>query len=113
MARRARQRPDRTRGQFMVLPRWSMLNLFRPEDRLALRMRLARAALVWERVWPALWPALCVLRVLAWVVLFDLLPGLPGPAHAAILALFALAFIAASVWGVRAARRDGWPDMLA
>src|SRR4051812_2606494 len=121
MACRARRRrdsipglaPDRSSGQPVALPRWTMLNLFRPEDRLALRMRLARAALLWERVWPAFWPALCVLGVFASVMLFDLLPGLPGPAHAAILALFALAFAAASAWGVRAARRDGWPDMLA
>src|SRR4051794_24352691 len=121
MARRARRRrgsipgltPGRSPGQLVVLPRWSMLNPFHPEDRLVLRMRLARAALLWERVWPAFWPALCVLGVFASVVLFDLLPGLPGPAHAAILALFALAFAAASAWGVRAARRDGWPDMLA
>ena len=87
-----------------------MLNIFRPEDRLALRMRLARAALLWERVWPAAWPALCVLGVFAIVALFDLLPGLPGVAHAVILALFAVAFAGAAAWGVRAARRGGWPD---
>src|SRR4051794_28443959 len=121
MARRARRRrgsipgltPGRSPGQLVVLPRWSMLNPFHPEDRLVLRMRLARAALLWERVWPAFWPALCVLGVFASVVLFDLLPGLPGIAHAAILALFAVAFAAACAWGVRTARRGGWPDMLA
>ena len=90
-----------------------MLNIFRPEDRLALRMRLARAALLWERVWPAVWPALCVLGVFAVLALFDLLPALPGVAHAVILALFAVAFAAAAAWGVRAARRGGWPDTLA
>src|SRR4051812_43711517 len=90
-----------------------MLNIFRTENRLALRMRLARAALLWERVWPAAWPALCVLGVFAVVALFDLLPGLPGIAHAVILALFAAAFAAAAVWGVRTARRGGWPDTLA
>src|SRR3954462_13660614 len=87
-----------------------MLKIFRTENRLALRMRLARAALLWERVWPAAWPALCVLGVFSVVALFDLLPGLPGIAHAVILALFAAAFGAAAVWGVRAARRGGWPD---
>ena len=66
-----------------------MLNILRPGDRLALRLRLARAALLWERIWPAFWPALCVLGVFAAVALFDLLPGLPGLAHAALLALFA------------------------
>jgi uncharacterized protein (TIGR02302 family) len=90
-----------------------MLNIFRPEDRLALRMRLARAALIWERIWPAAWPALSVLGVFAVVALFDLLPGLPGVVHAAILALFAVAFAAAVAWGVRAARLGGWPDTLA
>src|SRR4051794_12065990 len=122
MARRARRRhgsipglasPGRSSGRPIVLPRWSMLNLLRPEDRLVLRMRLARAALLWERVWPAFWPALCVLGVFASVVLFDLLPGLPGIAHAAILALVAVAVAVAAVWGVRTARRGGWPDMLA
>ena len=87
-----------------------MLNILRPGDRLVLRVRLARAALLWERIWPALWPALCVLGVFAAVALFDLLPGLPGLAHAALLALFAVAFVAAAAWGVRAARRGGWPD---
>jgi uncharacterized protein (TIGR02302 family) len=88
-----------------------MLNIFRPEDRLVLRMRLARAALLWERVWPALWPALCVLGVFSVIALFDLLPGLPGLAHVAILVLAALAFVAASLWGIRTACRGGWPDM--
>src|SRR4051794_37174627 len=87
-----------------------MLNIFRTGNRLALRMRLARAALLWERVWPAAWPALCVLGVFSVVVLFDLLPGLPGIAHTMILVLFAVAFAAAAAWGVRAAQRSGWPD---
>ena len=90
-----------------------MMKMFRPEGRLDLRMRLARAALLWERVWPAAWPALCVLGVLAVVGLFDLLPALPGIAHAAILAAFALAFAAAATWGVRAGRTGAWPDWLA
>src|SRR4051812_43499043 len=90
-----------------------MLNIFRPEDRLVLRMRLARAALLWERIWPAFWPALCILGVFAAIALFDLLPGLPGLAHAALLVLFAGAFVAATVYGVRTARRGGWPDMIA
>jgi uncharacterized protein (TIGR02302 family) len=87
-----------------------MLNLFRPENRLALRIRLARAALSWERIWPAAWPVVCVLGVFAVVALFDLLPGLPGIAHVVILALFAIAFIGAAAWGVRAARCSGWPS---
>ena len=42
------------------------------------RLRLARAALLWERVWPAVWPPLAVLGVFAVLALFDLLPALPG-----------------------------------
>src|SRR3954451_12882275 len=87
-----------------------MLNIFRAENRLALRLRLARAPLPWERIWPAFWPALCAPGVLAAVALFDILPGLPGIAHAVVLVLFALAFTAATAWGVRTARRGGWPD---
>jgi uncharacterized protein (TIGR02302 family) len=90
-----------------------MLKLLRPENRLDLRMRLARAALVWERIWPAAWPASCILGVFVAIALFDLLPGLPGFAHAVILSLFAAAFGAAIIWGRHAARRGGWPDALA
>jgi hypothetical protein len=32
-----------------------------PEARFWLRLRFARAALLWERTWPACWPALAVL----------------------------------------------------
>ncbi|MGC2411116.1 MAG: DUF4175 family protein, partial [Stellaceae bacterium] len=65
---------------------------------LALRLRLARAALFWERVWPAAWPALCVLGILAVLALLDVLPQLPGWAHAGVLVLFAIAFAGAVVW---------------
>src|ERR1700732_1974662 len=79
--------------------------------RLVLRLRLARAALLWERVWPAAWPALCVVGGFAVLALFDLLPWLPGIGHAGVLAGFGIAFIGAVVWGVR--RRTGtavWND---
>lgn len=82
-------------------PRWR---------RLALRLRLARAALVWERAWPAAWPALCVLGILAVLALFDVLPRLPGAAHAGVLALFAIAFAGAVAWGLRTAGIGRWPD---
>ena len=78
--------------------------------RLALRLRLARAALVWERVWPAAWAALCVLGILAVAALFDVLPRLPGAAHAGTLLLFAIAFAGAVAWGVCAALIGRWPD---
>ncbi len=47
----------------------------RPGRRLTARLRLARAALLWERVWPTAWPALCVLGILAVSALFDVLPS--------------------------------------
>src|SRR6266571_2976457 len=80
--------------------------------RLVARLRLARAALVWERVWPAAWPALCVLGILGVAALFDVLPRLPGAAHAGILALLALAFVGAVVWGARAAGFSRWPNSI-
>lgn len=95
-----------------------MIKLFRPEGRLAVRLRLARAALLWERIWPAAWPALCILGIFAVMALFDLLPVLPGIAHAGALALFALAFAAAIWWGLRGAGVGpagirSWPDTVA
>jgi uncharacterized protein (TIGR02302 family) len=78
--------------------------------RLVARLRLARAALVWERVWPAAWPALCVLGLLAVAALFDVLPRLPGVAHAGVLALFAIAFSGAVAWGARTVGIGRWPD---
>jgi uncharacterized protein (TIGR02302 family) len=84
-----------------------------PRPRLPVRLRLARAALVWERLWPAAWPALCVLGAVLVVALFDLLPALPARAHAGALVLFALALAAAVAWGWRSARRGPWPDRAA
>ena len=82
----------------------------RPGRRLTARLRLARAALLWERVWPTAWPALCVLGILAVSALFDVLPRLPGAAHAGVLALFAIVFAGAVAWGARAAGIARWPD---
>ncbi len=56
-----------------------------PDAPFLTRLRLARAALLWERVWPACWPALAVLGGFLVLGLFDLLPLLPGPLHAALL----------------------------
>jgi uncharacterized protein (TIGR02302 family) len=64
-------------------------------SRLLMRLRLARAALLWERIWPACWPALAVLGAFLVLGLFDLLPLLPGVLHAALLLLFGAAFVAA------------------
>jgi uncharacterized protein (TIGR02302 family) len=59
----------------------------------AMRLRLARAALLWERVWPACWPALAVLGSFLAVALFDFLPNLPGLLHASVLLVFGAAFV--------------------
>ncbi len=87
-----------------------MTHLPMPQRRLAARLRLARAALAWERVWPAAGPALCVLGLFAAAALFDLLPLLPGKMHAGALALFAIAFATALAWGLRMAGLGAWPD---
>lgn len=85
-----------------------------PPRGFGLRLRLARAALAWERIWPAAWPGLAVVGGFAVLALFDLLPGLPGWAHATVLVLFAAALAAAILWGVwRRAGFRGWPDRLA
>src|SRR5262249_46721412 len=83
----------------------------RQDHRLLWRMRLAWAALLWERAWPAAWPPLGVLGIFAVLALLDVLPGLPGWLHVAVLAMLALGFAAAVAWGVR--RRSGassWKD---
>src|SRR6201981_4249811 len=67
--------------------------------RFAMRLRLARFALLWERVGPPCWPALAALGAFLVLGLFDILPSLPGLLHAAILiglgAAFAIGLAAA------------------
>ncbi len=67
--------------------------------RFAMRLRLARFALLWERVWPPCWPALAALGTFLVLGLFDVLPNLPSLLHAAILiglgAAFAIGLAAA------------------
>ncbi len=72
------------------------------------RLRLARAALLWEQAWPAFWPAVLVAGAFLAIALFDLLPRFPGWLHALALAAFAVAFGAAA-W--RAARSLRLPDI--
>jgi len=57
------------------------------------RLRLARAALMWERIWPPCWPAIAALGVFFILALFDVLPNLPGALHAFILAILGAALI--------------------
>ena len=68
---------------------------------LALRVGLARAALLWERLWLALWPLLTTAGLFAAVVLLDILPALPGWLHFVVLASFVAALGATSALLVR------------
>jgi uncharacterized protein (TIGR02302 family) len=77
---------------------------------LTTRLRLARAALVWELVWPAAWPALGLVGAFLILALFDVLPSLPGLAHTLVLVAFALVIAAAAAHG---AWRIAWPDRAA
>lgn len=76
----------------------------------ATRLRLARAAGLWERVWPACWPALAALGVFLVLGLFDILPNLPGAVHLAVL--FGLA-AAIAIPLVLIFRRIALPDAVA
>ena len=69
--------------------------------RLMRRLRLAGAALVWERLWPALWPATGILGVFLALALFDLPARLPGVAHAALLVIIVALLVAALAPGLR------------
>jgi len=50
-----------------------------------------RAILAWERLWPLLWPATGIAGLGLAAALFDVLPPLPWPLHALILACFVTA----------------------
>jgi uncharacterized protein (TIGR02302 family) len=81
-----------------------------PDTPFLMRLRLARAALLWERVWPACWPMLAVLGSFLVVGLFDLLPLLPSVLHATLLLGFGVAFVIALA---AISRRFGLPDRFA
>ncbi|MCZ6591260.1 MAG: TIGR02302 family protein [Alphaproteobacteria bacterium] len=65
------------------------------------RLILARLALLWEALWPNLWPILGVAGIFAALVLFDVLPLLPGWLHALTLFVNAIALLWALWRGVR------------
>lgn len=73
---------------------------------LARRLRLAVAALLWERAWPALWPAVAVVGIFLALALFDLPAQLPAWLHALLLAVTAGALAAALLFAVQQLR---WP----
>lgn len=79
------------------------------DRRLGRRLRLAWAALAWERAWPLILPPLAVAGTYVALALFDVLPLLPGWLHALVLALGAgwLAYLTARVAvRLRLPRRD-------
>jgi uncharacterized protein (TIGR02302 family) len=89
----------------------------RPEDRmepllrgLRRRRRLARAALWFEQLWPAIWPALGVAGVLLCLALLDVLPLLPGWAHALTLAAFGVTMLGLLIRGIGRISRPGTTD---
>ncbi len=66
-------------------------------DAIGRRLRLAQAALTWERLWPALWPAVGVSGLFLAFALFGVFALLPAWGHGVAL----LAFFAAMVWAIR------------
>jgi uncharacterized protein (TIGR02302 family) len=72
----------------------------RGADPLATRIRLACAAIAWERLWLALWPAMALIGLFAVIALFDILPALPAWLHAAVLVVF-VGLIGWSLWRAR------------
>jgi uncharacterized protein (TIGR02302 family) len=73
----------------------------------AIRLRLARMALLWERLWPGCWPALAVVATFLVTALFGLLQLLPAALHDAALLVFGAALLLAVG---KALRGIGLPD---
>jgi uncharacterized protein (TIGR02302 family) len=63
----------------------------------ARRLRLAQAALTWERLWPALWPSVGAAGLFLALALFGVFAWLPLWAHVVAL----LAFVAGLAWAAR------------
>ena len=59
------------------------------------RVTLSGVALFMERLWRAFWPVWLIIGLFVAIALFDLFSRLPGLLHAAVLALFAIALVAA------------------
>lgn len=80
----------------------------RLDRRVARWLRLARAAVLWERLWPLVLPPLGLFGGLVALALFDVLPLLPGWLHALVLVAVAggVAFLT-----TRAVLRLNWPTL--
>jgi len=72
-----------------------------------LLLRMAGAAILWERLWPRLWPATLIAGVFVTLALFGAFPALPVWLHIGLLVLFGLAFAAALFGGLRDLRLPG------
>lgn len=68
---------------------------------IAQALRWATASMVIERVWPRAWPVVGVVFVFLGLALTGLMTVLPGPVHAFVLAAFAMAAVAAVLFGWR------------
>ncbi len=78
--------------------------------KLARKLRLTGAAMVWERLWPALWPLTGTIALFLVAAMFDVFSWLPGWLHLLVL----LGFMAAVVWSVRSAVQEfRWPEAVA
>ncbi|MCY4239989.1 MAG: DUF4175 family protein [Rhodospirillaceae bacterium] len=69
-----------------------------------LRSGLSWLALTWEQLWPRFWVSVAIVILFAALVLFDVLPLLPGLLHAGVLAVFGIGFLFAAAWGFRRLR---------
>ena len=83
-------------------------NRQRRDDGWRWRITLSGVALFWERLWRALWPSGAVGLLFAVIVLFDLLPLLPGWLHAAALAGFGLGVLVLLWRELRQLRMPGY-----
>jgi uncharacterized protein (TIGR02302 family) len=77
-----------------------------PEQRINLHRRLAHLVLIWEALWPALVGPLAIIAVFLAFALVDAVNWLNGWVHLAILCVFALAFLASLIAGLRRFRRS-------
>lgn len=91
-------RPDRERPAKVAAEADALARGYR------LHLRLSRAALFWESLWPALWPLGSVTGLFLALALMDVLAGLDGWLHLAVLAGFGAAALAALAWAARRVR---------
>lgn len=74
------------------------------------RVSLSGIALYLERLWRALWPVWIIIGSFLALALTDLLASLPGWLHAAVLVLFAVAFVAALATNLRRLRYPNYVE---